>query len=87
MASEEISGLQKQNNILRAVVTQMRKDMEGLSHPLLNPQAQPQVSFPQPVQCQEAPAQTVTGPPPQSTDISTNVSPAGVDSTFIHKHG
>ncbi|XP_027145204.1 coiled-coil domain-containing protein 57 isoform X5 [Larimichthys crocea] len=84
MASEEISGLQKQNNILRAVVTQMRKDMEGLSHPLLNPQAQPQVSFPQPVQCQEAPAQTVTGPPPQSTDISTNVSPAG--GVCLEKH-
>ncbi|KAG8008876.1 Coiled-coil domain-containing protein 57 [Nibea albiflora] len=84
MASEEISRLQKQNNILRAVVTQMRKDMEGLSHPLPHPQTQPQASSPQPVQCQGAPAQTVTGPPPQSTDISTNVSSAG--GVCLEKH-
>ncbi|XP_053722839.1 coiled-coil domain-containing protein 57 isoform X1 [Synchiropus splendidus] len=31
-ASEEISSLQEQNSILRAVVSQMRKDMDGLGH-------------------------------------------------------
>uniref|UniRef100_A0A3B4UT63 Coiled-coil domain containing 57 n=1 Tax=Seriola dumerili TaxID=41447 RepID=A0A3B4UT63_SERDU len=87
LASEEIRRLQEQNNILRAVVTQMRKDMEGLSHPPPPPQAQPQTSAPQLVQHPGAAAATsitptadtqmTTGPPPQSTDISSKVSPAG----------
>uniref|UniRef100_A0A8C4H5W8 Coiled-coil domain containing 57 n=1 Tax=Dicentrarchus labrax TaxID=13489 RepID=A0A8C4H5W8_DICLA len=45
--SEEIRRLQEQNSTLRAVVTQMRKDMEGLSR--LLPQPQPQASSLQPV--------------------------------------
>ncbi|XP_034564723.1 coiled-coil domain-containing protein 57 [Notolabrus celidotus] len=49
LASEEIRRLQEQSGVLRAVVNQMRKDMECLSHlPLpLHPQAQPQTSSPQ----------------------------------------
>ncbi|XP_074476562.1 coiled-coil domain-containing protein 57 isoform X6 [Sebastes fasciatus] len=87
LASEEICSLQQQNGILRAVVTQMRKDMEGLIHVLPCPQAQPQDSFPQPVQHPGAAATTSvtptantqmdTGPPAQSTNISLKVSPAG----------
>ncbi|XP_039990755.1 coiled-coil domain-containing protein 57 isoform X3 [Xiphias gladius] len=87
LASEEIRCLQEQNNILRAVVAQMRKDMEGLSHPLPHPQARPQASSPQPLRHPEAPAdisitptadaQVASGPLPQSTDISSKVSPAG----------
>ncbi|XP_078019538.1 coiled-coil domain-containing protein 57 isoform X3 [Epinephelus lanceolatus] len=76
LASEEICCLQQQNSILRAVVNQMRKDMEGLTHP----QAQPQASSPQTVQHSEAPAaktQMATGLPTQSTDISFKVSAPG----------
>ncbi|XP_049419838.1 coiled-coil domain-containing protein 57 isoform X2 [Epinephelus fuscoguttatus] len=76
LASEEIRCLQQQNSILRAVVNQMRKDMEGLTHP----QAQPQASSPQTVQHSEAPAaktQMATGLPTQSTDISFKVSAPG----------
>ncbi|XP_044033494.1 coiled-coil domain-containing protein 57 isoform X2 [Siniperca chuatsi] len=62
LASEEIRRLQEQNSILRAVITQMRKDMEGLSHLLPNPQAQPQASSPQPVQHPGAPATTSIAP-------------------------
>ncbi|XP_049916262.1 coiled-coil domain-containing protein 57 isoform X1 [Epinephelus moara] len=85
LASEEIRCLQQQNSILRAVVNQMRKDMEGLTHP----QAQPQASSPQTVQHSEAPAaktQMATGLPTQSTDISFKVSAPGADSTLLHKH-
>ncbi|KAK5906451.1 hypothetical protein CgunFtcFv8_002317 [Champsocephalus gunnari] len=46
LASEEIHRLQQQNSSLRAVVTQMRKDMEGLIH--LLPHPQPQASTPWP---------------------------------------
>uniref|UniRef100_A0A3P8T9M5 Coiled-coil domain-containing protein 57 n=1 Tax=Amphiprion percula TaxID=161767 RepID=A0A3P8T9M5_AMPPE len=49
LASEEINRLQVQNSTLRAVVTQMRKDMEGLSQLLPRPQPEPQASPPQPV--------------------------------------
>ncbi|KAL6094786.1 ccdc57 [Pungitius sinensis] len=45
---EEIHGLQQQNSVLRGVVTQMRKDMEGLIHLQPHHQAKPQVSSPQP---------------------------------------
>ncbi|XP_069580300.1 coiled-coil domain-containing protein 57 isoform X2 [Brachyistius frenatus] len=44
LSSEEIHRLQQQNSVLRAVVTQMRKDMEGLS--CLRPQVDPQTSSP-----------------------------------------
>ncbi|XP_070708397.1 coiled-coil domain-containing protein 57 [Pempheris klunzingeri] len=94
LASEEICRLQEQNAILRAVVTQMRKDMEGLSHLLPHPQAQPQGSPPTPAQLPETPAtnsittactqrgtQMATGPPAQSTDVSSKVSPAAPDYT------
>lgn len=87
LASEEIRRLQQQNSTLRAVVTQMRKDMEGLIH------LQPQVSSPQPVQHPGAPATTsitttantqmTTGSLAQSTGISFKVSPAGVDSMVV----
>ncbi|XP_041672487.1 coiled-coil domain-containing protein 57 isoform X2 [Cheilinus undulatus] len=83
LASEEIRRLQEQNGILRSVVNQMRKDMEGLSHLPLHPQTQtqPQSSPPQTVKPPEAPSthsdpQTTTGPPPQSTETSIKVSPA-----------
>ncbi|XP_070847253.1 coiled-coil domain-containing protein 57 [Chaetodon trifascialis] len=74
MASEEICRLQKQNNILRAMVTQMRKDVESLSQP--HPQAQSQAASPQPIH-QGASAQMAIGPPAQSTAISPNSSQAG----------
>ncbi|XP_071318725.1 coiled-coil domain-containing protein 57 isoform X2 [Trachinotus anak] len=93
LASEVICHLQEQNNILRAVVTQMRKDMEGLSHPLPPPQAQPQPSPPQAVRHPGAPATTsitpaagaqmATGPPPQATDILSKFSPT--DGLFVDK--
>ncbi|XP_075948860.1 coiled-coil domain-containing protein 57 [Anarhichas minor] len=89
LASEEIYCLQQQNSVLRAVVTQMRKDTEALIHHLPHPQAQPQASSPQPVQHPGAPAAAATsipptantqmaqGPPDQSANISFKVSPAG----------
>lgn len=40
LASVEIRRLQEQNGALRAVVTQMRKDMEGLGHLLVLPDAE-----------------------------------------------
>ncbi|XP_063337890.1 coiled-coil domain-containing protein 57 isoform X4 [Pelmatolapia mariae] len=40
LASVEIRRLQEQNSALRAVVTQMRKDMEGLGHLLVLPHAE-----------------------------------------------
>ncbi|XP_039644225.1 coiled-coil domain-containing protein 57 isoform X5 [Perca fluviatilis] len=87
LASEEIHCLQQQNSILRAVVTQMRKEMEDLIHLLPHSQTQLHASSPQPVQHPEAPpttsvtptanTQMATGPAAQSTDISSNISPAG----------
>ncbi|XP_031179865.1 coiled-coil domain-containing protein 57 isoform X3 [Sander lucioperca] len=87
LASEEIHCLQQQNSILRAVVTQMRNEMEGLIHFLPHSQAQLHASSPQPVQHPGAPATTsitptantqmATGPATQSSDISINISPAG----------
>ncbi|GLD64241.1 coiled-coil domain-containing protein 57-like isoform X2, partial [Lates japonicus] len=50
LTSEEIQRLQEQNSILRTVVTQMRKNMEDLSHPLPHLQSQPQASSLQPIQ-------------------------------------
>ncbi|KAM6899166.1 coiled-coil domain-containing protein 57 [Lycodopsis pacificus] len=86
LASEDIYCLQQQNSVLRAVVTQMRKDTEALIHHLPHPQAQPQASSPQPVQHPGAPAaasipppantQMAQGPPDQSANISFKVSPA-----------
>ncbi|KAM6964625.1 coiled-coil domain-containing protein 57 [Tautogolabrus adspersus] len=72
LASEEIHRLQEQNGVLRAVVNQMRKDMEGLSHLPLPPQ--PQTSPPQRVH-------HPSGLPAQSTNTSPNVSPAAADYT------
>nr|XP_019938357.1 PREDICTED: coiled-coil domain-containing protein 57 isoform X2 [Paralichthys olivaceus] len=48
LASEEICRLKEQNSILRAAVTQMRKDMECFNHPLFH--SQPQATYPQSVQ-------------------------------------
>uniref|UniRef100_A0A665X956 Coiled-coil domain containing 57 n=1 Tax=Echeneis naucrates TaxID=173247 RepID=A0A665X956_ECHNA len=89
LASEQIRHLQEQNNILRAVVTQMRKEMEGLSHQPPPPQGPQQLSPSHIIQhlgsnhpsfnLHTADAQKAIGPPPQSTDISSKVSPAGVD--------
>ncbi|KAM7382220.1 hypothetical protein PAMA_012875 [Pampus argenteus] len=86
LASEHIHRLQEQNNVLRAVVTHMRKDMEGLCHLLPHPDEKLQASSPQPVQPPAAPATTsiaptadtqiATGPPAQSTDISSKFSKA-----------
>uniref|UniRef100_UPI0037E78F7E coiled-coil domain-containing protein 57 n=1 Tax=Semicossyphus pulcher TaxID=241346 RepID=UPI0037E78F7E len=76
LASEEIRRLQEQNGVLLAVVNQMRKDMEGLSHLPLHPQTSP----PQPVHHPGLPAannntQMASGPPAQSTDMSSKVNP------------
>ncbi|XP_040923345.1 coiled-coil domain-containing protein 57 isoform X2 [Toxotes jaculatrix] len=89
LASEEIRCLQEQNTILRAVVSQMRKDMEGLSHPPPHPQASP----PQPVQHPEAPVtisitptantQMATEPPPQSTGMSPKVTTEKQANTWV----
>ncbi|KAL3051968.1 hypothetical protein OYC64_002068 [Pagothenia borchgrevinki] len=80
LTSEEIHRLQHQNSSLRAVITQMRKEMEGLIHllPQPQPQPQPQASTPRPVKHPGAPAppslaptadyQVATGPTVQSTD-------------------
>ncbi|XP_034427392.1 coiled-coil domain-containing protein 57 [Hippoglossus hippoglossus] len=83
LASEEICRLKEQNSILRAAVTQMRKDMECLNHPLFSSQAQPQAAYPQPVQHSGSPAATsitttantqmATRPPPHCTDLSSKV--------------
>nr|XP_020464604.1 coiled-coil domain-containing protein 57-like isoform X2 [Monopterus albus] len=92
LASEEIHHLQEQNSILRAVVNQMRKDMESLSHVPPIPQAQPQASSPLLIQHPGTPATTsitptaqmATGPPAQSADISSPINPAG--DLFLQKH-
>lgn len=47
---------------MRAVITHMRKDMEGLSHLLPHPQAQPQASSAQPVHHPGAPATSSIAP-------------------------
>ncbi|XP_059181101.1 coiled-coil domain-containing protein 57 [Centropristis striata] len=85
--SDRISCLQQQNSILRSVVTQMKKDMEGLLHLLPSTRTQPQASCPQPVQHPEPPGTTsttptantvmATGPQTQPTNISFKISPAG----------
>ncbi|KAM3592182.1 uncharacterized protein V6R79_014122 [Siganus canaliculatus] len=76
VASEEIHQLKEQNSILRAVVTHMRKDMEGLSHLLPHPQVQSQAPLPhpsrQPVSLQLAPQ-----PPAQTMGIPSVARPAG----------
>uniref|UniRef100_A0A3Q3MS23 Coiled-coil domain containing 57 n=1 Tax=Mastacembelus armatus TaxID=205130 RepID=A0A3Q3MS23_9TELE len=85
LVSEEMRRLQEQNSILRAVITQMRKDMEGLSHALSTPQAQPQVSscLPHPRATATTSitpiGQMATGPPALPTDISSEVKPAGLN--------
>ncbi|KAF3854078.1 hypothetical protein F7725_014766 [Dissostichus mawsoni] len=65
LSSEEIHRLQQQNSSLRAVITQMRKDMEGLIHLLPHPQPQPQASTPRPVKHPGAPA-----PPPSLLQLT-----------------
>uniref|UniRef100_A0A3Q1GS68 Coiled-coil domain containing 57 n=1 Tax=Acanthochromis polyacanthus TaxID=80966 RepID=A0A3Q1GS68_9TELE len=87
LASEEIHRLQVQNTTLRAVVTQMRKDMESLSQLLPKPQPESQASPPQPVQhpgssavtsnTLSANTQVPTGLPAQTDDIFSKVGPAG----------
>ncbi|XP_056153483.1 coiled-coil domain-containing protein 57 [Lampris incognitus] len=80
LASEEISRLQQQNSSLRAVVSQMRKNMEDLSQ--LQKQAQPQVSSTQLLQPSATPAartplQMATVTPAQPTYDFSKTSPAG----------
>ncbi|XP_020495924.2 coiled-coil domain-containing protein 57 isoform X1 [Labrus bergylta] len=82
LASEEIHRLQEQNGALRAVVNQMRKDMEGLSHLPLHPQTSP----PQRVHHPAAPSGSnntpmASGLPAQSTKTPPKVSPAAADYT------
>ncbi|XP_074518583.1 coiled-coil domain-containing protein 57 isoform X2 [Halichoeres trimaculatus] len=78
LASEEIHRLQEQNGVLRAVVNQMRKDMEGLSHLPLYPPAQAQPSSLQPVQHPTASSNTQldTGPPAATSSDISKVTPA-----------
>lgn len=81
LASEEILRLQEQNHTLRAVVSQMRKEMESLSHVQLHPQTETQASSVPSVQhpgsrAHSAHTQMDSGPPARST-----VSSAGEVST------
>ncbi|XP_077407890.1 LOW QUALITY PROTEIN: coiled-coil domain-containing protein 57 [Vanacampus margaritifer] len=71
-ASEEISSLVEQNSFLRAVVSQMRKDMEDLGHLLPHQQTNHQA-----VKTPEAPAATSTTEPlAKHPDSSANNIPA-----------
>lgn len=85
LASKEICHLQQQNNTLRAVVAQMRKDMENLGY--LLPQSQFQSSSLQPVDLLGVPNthttsnQMATGPPAQPSDNSCKPNPAGMNHT------
>ncbi|XP_047464802.1 coiled-coil domain-containing protein 57 isoform X4 [Mugil cephalus] len=86
LASEEIHRLQEQNHTLRAVVSQMRKEMEGLSHNQLHHRTGTQASSALAVQhpgsspttsiTPSAHAQMASEPQAQCTDIS-KVSPEG----------
>ncbi|XP_023120597.2 coiled-coil domain-containing protein 57 isoform X2 [Amphiprion ocellaris] len=95
LASEEINRLQVQNSTLRAVVTQMRKDMEGLSQLLPRPQPEPQASPPQPVHYPGSSAvtsntlsantQVATGLLAQTDAIFSKVGPAGANNPALIK--
>ncbi|XP_026206327.1 coiled-coil domain-containing protein 57 isoform X2 [Anabas testudineus] len=69
LPSEDICLLQEQNTILRAVVTQMRKDMESLGH-------LDQLQASQHQGACATPTTQITGTRDQSTESSSKVSPA-----------
>ncbi|XP_061520030.1 coiled-coil domain-containing protein 57 isoform X1 [Phycodurus eques] len=76
-ASQEISSLVEQNSFLRAVVSQMRKDMEDLGDILPHPQTKLQDASPKAVKTPEAPAATFTTDPlAKHPDVSANTIPA-----------
>ncbi|CAK6981199.1 coiled-coil domain-containing protein 57 isoform X4 [Scomber scombrus] len=81
LESEEIHHLKKQNSILRGVVSQMRKEMEGVCHLLPHAQAKSQASSPQPVQHPVTISNTadteIAPGRAQSTEISSKSNPAG----------
>ncbi|XP_077359971.1 coiled-coil domain-containing protein 57 isoform X2 [Festucalex cinctus] len=76
-ASEEISSLVEQNSFLRAVVSQMRKDMEDLGHILPHQQTNHQAVSPMAVKPPEVPAaSSTTEPLAKHPDRSANTIPA-----------
>ncbi|CAK6981200.1 coiled-coil domain-containing protein 57 isoform X4 [Scomber scombrus] len=85
LESEEIHHLKKQNSILRGVVSQMRKEMEGVCHLLPHAQAKSQASSPQPVQHPVTISNTadteIAPGRAQSTEISSKSNPAAPDYT------
>ncbi|XP_057682889.1 coiled-coil domain-containing protein 57 isoform X2 [Corythoichthys intestinalis] len=62
-SSEEISSLVEQNNFLRAVVSQMRRDMEDLGHLLPHPQTEYEAASPKMVEAPDVPPATPTTEP------------------------
>ncbi|XP_061823046.1 coiled-coil domain-containing protein 57 isoform X2 [Nerophis lumbriciformis] len=80
--SEEIRSLMEQNNMLRAVVSQMRKNMEDLSDLQQHPQPTLQNYSTDAMKPHEAPAATsipsATEPLAKHSDISANTTPADV---------
>ncbi|XP_037134598.1 coiled-coil domain-containing protein 57 isoform X2 [Syngnathus acus] len=74
--AEQISSLVEQNKFLRAAVSQMRKDMEGLGHLLPHPQTKLQAVS---AKATEAPAATSTTEPlAKHPDISAKTIPASL---------
>ncbi|XP_061764639.1 coiled-coil domain-containing protein 57 isoform X3 [Nerophis ophidion] len=87
--SEEIRSLMEQNNMLRAVVSQMRKNMEDLSDLQQHSQPMFQNYSTDAMKPREAPAATsitsATEPLAKHSDISANTTPADVsDHTEAH---
>uniref|UniRef100_A0A3P8WEW5 Uncharacterized protein n=1 Tax=Cynoglossus semilaevis TaxID=244447 RepID=A0A3P8WEW5_CYNSE len=87
LASEQIRHMQEQNSVLRAVVAQMRQDMEHLGHPTVQTEVQhpgtlDAMSTKGGADAQHAPY--LPALPTQPAAVSSNVSHAGVDSAFVH---
>lgn len=79
--------MQEQNSVLRAVVAQMRQDMEHLGHPTVQTEVQhpgtlDAMSTKGGADAQHAPY--LPALPTQPAAVSSNVSHAGVDSAFVH---
>ncbi|XP_062331349.1 coiled-coil domain-containing protein 57 isoform X1 [Osmerus eperlanus] len=74
LPSEELRLLQQQNSSLRAVVAQMRRDMEVLSHQRTSPAPAP---APPGIPGDFTSTLQPTGPPAKTTDSSVKTSPAG----------
>ncbi|XP_061667310.1 coiled-coil domain-containing protein 57 isoform X2 [Syngnathoides biaculeatus] len=85
---EEINSLVEQNSFLRAVVSQMRKDMENLGDLLPHQQTKLQDASPKAVKTPEAPLPSFTTDPlAKHPDVSANTMPAYLsDDTKTLKH-